>query len=139
MPLRIALKAGEKVIINGAVLQATDPATVLVHNEAVLLREKDIMTEERATTPAARIYYAIQCAYLFPNSRDLYLRHFYAFLGDFISASPSSAALVETVKTEVEAERWYKALRSVRKLMGREQEILNAFGSRQLQPGSPTG
>lgn len=143
MPLRIALKAGEKIIVNGAVLQAADtPATLLVHNSAALLREREIMTEERAVTPATRIYYTIQCAYLFPNKKDLYLQHFYGFLEEFVAASPSSEPLARKIRAEIEGERYYPALRSARKLIEREQEILDAFGQRlhqRLQPSAPAG
>ncbi len=140
MPLRIALKAGEKIIVNGAVLQAGDmPATLLVHNEAALLREREIMTEERAVSPASRIYYTIQCAYLFPNKKELYLQHFYEFLEEFLSASPSSGDIARKIGDEVKGERFYPALRSARKLIEREQEILNAFGGRRLQSGATTG
>src|SRR5579872_3769334 len=74
MPLSINLKPGEKLIVNGVVLQnAHHQATkLLVHNEAALLREKDIMTEEAATTPARRIYFAVQCHYLFPEKTSFY-------------------------------------------------------------------
>jgi flagellar protein FlbT len=140
MPLRIALKAGEKVIINGAVLQAGDaPATLLVHNEAALLREREIMTEERAVSPATRIYYTIQCAYLFPNKKDLYLQHFYEFLEEFIAAAPSSGEIARKIGEEVKGERFYPALRSARKLIEREQEILDAFGGRRIQSSATTG
>lgn len=140
MPLRIALKAGEKIIVNGAVLQASDaPATLVVHNAAALLREREIMTEERAVTPATRVYYTIQCAYLFPNKKDLYLQHFYGFLEEFVSASPSSESLGHKIRAEIEGGRYYQALRSARKLIEREQEILDAFGGQRLQSSAPSG
>ena len=140
MPLRIALKAGEKIIVNGAVLQAGDaPATLLVHNAAALLREREIMTEERAVSPATRIYYTIQCAYLFPNKKDLYLQHFYGFLEEFVAASPSSEPLAHKIRGEIEGERYYPALRSARKLVEREQEIMDAFGGRRLQSSASSG
>lgn len=140
MPLRIALKAGEKIIVNGAVLQAGDaPATLVVHNAAALLREREIMTEERAVTPATRIYYTIQCAYLFPGKKDLYLQHFYGFLEEFTAASPSSEPLARKIRAEIEGGRYYPALRSARKLIEREQEILDAFGGQRLQSSAPGG
>jgi flagellar biosynthesis repressor protein FlbT len=140
MPLRIALKAGEKIIVNGAVLQAGDtPATLLVHNSAALLREREIMTEERAISPATRIYYTIQCAYLFPNKKDLYLQHFYGFLEEFVAASPSSEPLAHKIRAEIEGGRYYPALRSARKLVEREQEILDAFGGQRLQSSASSG
>ena len=56
MPLTINLKARERLIVNGVVIEhAGQPARLLVHNNAALLREKDILTEAQASTPARRI------------------------------------------------------------------------------------
>ncbi len=68
MPLTINLKPKERLIVNGVVIEnSSTPSRILIHNTAALLREKDILTEEQATTPARRIYFAIQCEYLFPG------------------------------------------------------------------------
>ena len=59
MPLSIKLPSKEKVIINGAVIENTgDSTTIVLHNRVDLLRRKEVMAEEQATTPAKRIYYA---------------------------------------------------------------------------------
>jgi len=68
MPLKIILKNEEKIIINGAVMQNIGGSLkALILNEAVVLREKDIITEEDAKTPASRAYFALQNLYLFPD------------------------------------------------------------------------
>ena len=53
MPLKLTLKPEEKVVINGAVL-ANGPSktTLSIENSAIILRQKDIMQESDATTPA---------------------------------------------------------------------------------------
>ena len=57
MPNTVALKAKEKCAINGAVLVAGPKgATFTIKNDAILLREDDIILEKEATTPARRIY-----------------------------------------------------------------------------------
>ena len=67
MPLKIDLKPGEKFVLNGAVVSVgRDGRSLLLQNEAVLLREKDIMQEEDATTPARRIYFTIMLMYIDP-------------------------------------------------------------------------
>ena len=41
MPLKLDLKTGEKMVVNGAVLENVGPsAKILVHNMASILREK---------------------------------------------------------------------------------------------------
>jgi flagellar protein FlbT len=129
MPLTINLKPHERLIVNGVVIENSGPvARLLVHNNAALLREKDIVTEERAATPATRIYFAIQCQYLFPDKSEIFLPIIYRFLTEFEEAAPSTMPLVCDVRRLVEAEQYYKALKSAKLLIAREQEILNDQG-----------
>jgi len=56
MALKIELKPGEKFVINGAVVTAgRSGASLVLHNKAVLLRGRDVMQEEEASTPARRL------------------------------------------------------------------------------------
>ena len=74
MALKLTLKPGEKVIINGAVLANAGSKTALsIENSAVILREKDILTEHNANSPAKRIYYCLQLAYLDDEHEREYL------------------------------------------------------------------
>ncbi|HUZ72622.1 MAG TPA: flagellar biosynthesis repressor FlbT [Stellaceae bacterium] len=126
MPLTINLKPRERVIVNGVVLENSGQAAkILVRNTAALLREKDILTEDQANTPARRIYFAVQCQYLFPGKEHLFLPAIYDFLREFAAAAPSTASLVHDVHRFVDGGDFYKALRSARLLIEREQEILN--------------
>ena len=77
MPLIIDLKPGEKLIINGAVVENIGANTKLrVLNDCALMRQKEILSDEDAVTPASRVYYALQCAYIFPEHKDQYLQAF---------------------------------------------------------------
>src|SRR5689334_9047842 len=118
MPLSINLKPGEKLIINGVVLEnAHHGATkLLVHNEAALLREKDIMAEEAAKTPARRIYFAVQCHYLFPEKSDFYLPLIHRFLREFSEAAPSTIELIQKMEQEVAERQFYQALKTAKVL-----------------------
>jgi flagellar biosynthesis repressor protein FlbT len=127
MPLTINLKPGEKIIVNGAVIQNADhSARLIFHNEASLLRQKDIIPEESANTPARRVYFAVQCQYLFPDKADIHLPLIHRFLQEFVQAAPSTYDLVKKIAEEVDAGQLYQALKSARQLLAREQEILNA-------------
>lgn len=65
MPLKLSLKPAEVVIVNGAVIRNGERRGVmLLENQARILREKDIMMPEQATTPAKRAYFAIMQLYL---------------------------------------------------------------------------
>ena len=140
MPLTINLKPKERLIVNGVVIEnSATPARILIHNTAALLREKDILTEEQACTPARRIYFAIQCEYLFPGKESLFLPIIYEFLRQFAEAAPSATGLVRETSELVEAGEWYRALKSARQLIAREQEILNDFAAAPLPAHARAG
>jgi flagellar protein FlbT len=133
MPLAINLKPNERLIVNGVVLQNTGTAAkLLIHNNAAVLREKDIITEADATTPARRVYFAIQCRYLFPAKETTYLPLIYQFIQEFESAAPSTVALTREIRAHVDAGALYHALKSARQLIAREQEILNGLSRTEL-------
>ena len=132
MPLAINLRPNERLIVNGVVIQnSTSAAKLLIHNAAAVLREKDIITEEGANTPARRIYFAIQCKYLFPGKEPTYLPLIYQFIEEFEAAAPSTVALTREVRRHVDEGALYQALKAAKQLITREQEILNGF------PGKP--
>ena len=55
MPLKLILKPGERVIINQAVvLNGGEKTELVLQNKASVLRERDIMTEEKADSPAKK-------------------------------------------------------------------------------------
>ena len=126
MPLKIVLKNGEKIIINGAVLQNIGGAAkALVLNEAAVLREKDIITEGEAQTPASRAYFAIQNLYLFPQREDIYKPLVREFLTDYGNAAPSARKLVDDMLQAVEEGQHYRALRLARDLVAHEGSIFD--------------
>jgi flagellar protein FlbT len=140
MPLTINLKPGEKLIVNGVVLQnAQHAAKLVVLNEAALLREKDILSEDAATTPARRIYFAIQCLYLFPGKSGIYLPIIHGFLREFAEAAPSTLALLRKIEQEVAAGQLYPALKSAKQLIAKEQEILNGFTATGIREDTGAG
>ena len=97
MPLKLSLKPGEKFVLNGAVLANGDKRTSLVlQNKACVLREKDIMQPDGATTPARRIYFPIMMMYLAPEDTETYYKALMAckklfeFEGERLSYDPQS-------------------------------------------------
>jgi flagellar biosynthesis repressor protein FlbT len=133
MPLAINLRPNERLIVNGVVLQNSGTAAkLLIHNNASVLREKDVITEADATTPARRIYFAIQCKYLFPTKDVAYLPLIYQFIEEFEVAAPSTAALTREIRANVDQGALYRALKSAKQLIAREQEILNGLSRAEV-------
>ncbi len=130
MPLRIKLPSKEKIIINGAVIEnGGEATTIILHNRVDILRRKEVMSENDATTPARRVYYSLQCAYLFDTDRAQYLDLYRQFEQDYIQAAPSAAEILSEVRTLVAAERYYDALRKTQELMDHESERLESVGA----------
>ena len=71
MGLKLSLKPGEKIAVNGAVIVNGDRrAEFIVENQASILRERDIMRTDEATTPARRVYLPVMMMALDPNARQ---------------------------------------------------------------------
>lgn len=129
MPLTIDLKHGDRMIINGAVIEMASPnSKIIVHNEAAILRGKEIMQQEEANTPAKRVYFALQGAYMFKDKEGEFLQAFDKYLADFLKATPSSLEIVKTIKELTEEDQLYKALKEAHKLMEHEEKVLSAAG-----------
>ena len=124
MALRIELKPGERILIGESVLINSDQRTTfLIEGNAPILREKDIMTPERANSPAKRIYLAVQLMY---TSRDPRAHHdvYFALMRDIVQAAPSTWPYVESINNRILTGDLYKALKDAKNLMQYEQELL---------------
>lgn len=119
------LKSGEKLVVNGAVLENAGGNTkILVHNQVAILREKEILSTDECATPASRVYFALQCAYMFPNRKADYLKLFENHLGDYLTACPSAAPIGIAIQGHVSGGRLYKGLKETRKLIHHEMKTL---------------
>lgn len=131
MALKLSLKPDEKLVINGAVVANGDRrATLIVHNKASILREKDIMQEEEVTTPARRIYFPVMLMYMDNASKPKYYDEFVLRMTEFMSAisTPSAIDACVTISREVMDKNYYKALINCKKLIKFEAERLNNTG-----------
>ncbi len=127
MPLKLSLKPGEKFVLNGAVVQNGDRRTTLVlQNKASVLREKDIMQPEAATTPARRIYFPMMMMYLDDGGANRYYDDFAQRLTEFMGAIGNPEVLTDCVaiSKHAMAREYYKALMLCRKLIEYEDERL---------------
>ncbi|MDR3528432.1 MAG: flagellar biosynthesis repressor FlbT [Rhizomicrobium sp.] len=127
MPLKLSLKPGEKFVLNGAVLTNGEKrATLIVQNKACLLREKDIMQPDEATTPARRIYLPIMMMYLDADSCDQYYDEFALRMTEFMGAIANRDVLATCVEIsrDVMSRTYYKALMNCKKLFEFEKERL---------------
>ncbi len=119
MPLSIPLPAGAKIIINGAVIENSGSANIslTVHNKANILRDKDVLTQPEANTPAKEIYHAIQNAYLFEANRGEWETIGDALMDRFLVTWPASAPIIAHLRELIADEKLYNALRASRRLI----------------------
>lgn len=132
MPLKLSLKPGEKLVVNGAVIANGDRrASLVLQNKATVLREKDILQREEATTPARRIYFPIMMMYLDPDATNQYYDEFALRMTEFMNAISNAEALAACVaiSKDVMSAQYYKALHKCRKLFEFEDERLTYVAS----------
>jgi flagellar protein FlbT len=125
VPLKLSLKPGEKFVLNGAVVQNGDRRGVLIlQNKASVLREKDIMQEAEAVTPARHVYFPVMMMYLDEPGAGRYYDEFVRRLTEFMSVVRNPAVLSECVNISkhIMEKEYYKALMLCRKLVEYEDE-----------------
>ncbi|MBV8168452.1 MAG: flagellar biosynthesis repressor FlbT [Alphaproteobacteria bacterium] len=128
MGLKLNLRANERLVINGALLTALKPTSLLINNQVSMLLERHIMRPEHANTPARRVYFAIQCAYIADAAeRPPYLEQAETFIKDFEGAteSPKVRALLTDMRRNLEQRAYYDALKLCRDLISYEEVVLN--------------
>src|SRR5215213_7336618 len=126
MPLRVELKPFERIIIGETVLINSGTRTsFLCDGEAPVLRERDAVTAETATTPAKRLYFCVQMMYL-KNDVQRYRTPYLGFIKDMRQTLPAAREQIDAANNYVLSGALYKALKEIRKLMKREEELLAA-------------
>ena len=126
MPLKISLKPGERLVVGGAVITngSNHKCDLLVNNNAPVLRESDILTEEDATTPCNRIYFTIQLMYIDHENRKIHVDQYWQRVQELLTAAPSMTGFIDQISENIVNERYYQALRLAGDLIKYEQEVL---------------
>ena len=118
--LVLELRPGDLLIVNGAPIRFRNRARVELVGRARFLFGKQVLTAEQATTPARRIYLAMQTAYVGrDDERDAALgqaRALIAVYGE--SAGPEEPRrLMRQALLAAEAGEHYEALKLARRVL----------------------
>lgn len=126
MALKITLKPGERMILGGAVVTNGNPSScdLVIENKVPLLRQKDILSEEKADTPCRRIYYAIQLMYIDEDNLSVYHKLYWGLVKDVVHAAPSTVVLIDSISEHILQRRYYQALKLTKRLIEYEQEVI---------------
>ena len=131
MPLRISLKAHERLIVGGAVLRnGAHRCDLLVENDVAILRGKEVLSLDEASSPCRRIYFAIQLMYVDPDRRDDHRALFFQLLREVAVAAPSSRPLLVEISEKVGSGAYYQALKLGRQLIAHEEELISHVACR---------
>jgi len=123
MPLRVELKPFERLVIGDSVIVNSDTRICfLIEGDAPVLRERDTVAEETATTAARRLYYFVQMMYL-KNDVGRYRASYAAAVAELRQTLPRSLDLIDAVDRQVATGALYKALKDIRTLMRREESV----------------
>ncbi len=126
MPLRVELKPFERIVIGETVLINSGTRTsFLLDGEAPILREKDTVTAETADTPVKRLYLCVQTMYL-KNDVPRYRTSYLGLVKELRDSRPGAGDAINVINQHVSSGALYKALKEIRKLMKREEELVAA-------------
>lgn len=126
MALKITLKPQEKIYINGALLTNGDHAAqIFVENKVRLLREKEIMTVEKAKTVSEQIYLTIQMMYFEPEKVKTFHKSYWQLVRVLTEAAPSTTSMVHEISEKILVEEYYSALKLTKKLIEYEQQLMD--------------
>jgi flagellar protein FlbT len=124
--MKISLRAGERVYINGAVLRVDRKVSVELVNDVMFLLEGQVMQASDATTAMRQLYFIVQLMLINPtnvaDAAALYGQH-YAALWAVCESSEMLEGLA-AIDELVGATRYFEALKRIRALFPVEQAIL---------------
>jgi flagellar biosynthesis repressor protein FlbT len=142
MALKISLKPGEKFVVNGAVITNGERrSSFVIQNKVSILRERDILTEAEATTPARRVYFPIMLSYLDPDKASTYYPEFVQRMTELMGAfeNPDVQMICVQVSLDMMNRDFYRALSGCRKLIDYETAVLGGSDGSGSLPARPEG
>lgn len=125
--LVLELRQGDLMVVNGAPIRFRNRARIELTAKARFLFGKQLMTPEAASTPARRIYFALQTAYIGDEEeREAGLALARRLIAEFQAATTSALArdLLDRALAAAEADECYQALKFVRRVMRHEEVVL---------------
>ena len=125
--LVLELRQGDVMVVNGAPIRFRNRTRIELAARARFLFGKQVMPPEAANTPARRIYFALQTAYVGTDEeREGGLAAARRLIADFQEATTSTLAreMLARALAFAEADDCYQALKLARRVMTHEQEVL---------------
>ena len=125
--LVLELRQGEVMIVNGAPIRFRTKSRIELTAKARFLFGKQIMPPDQADSPARRIYFALQSAYIgSEDERACALVAARQLIAAFKDATTSDLArdILDRALAAAEADDCYKALKLTRRIIMHEDAVL---------------
>lgn len=125
--LRISLKSGERIFINGAVLRVDRKVALEFLNDVTFLLENHVLQPEDATTPLRQLYFICQMMLINPEGREQSMVMFRKSVIMLLNCFENEEVLAELKRVDgmVASGRPFDALKAIRGLYAVEDKILN--------------
>jgi flagellar protein FlbT len=125
--LRISLKSGERIFVNGAVLRVDRKVAIEFLNDVTFLLENHVLQPEQATTPLRQLYFIAQMALINPEGAEQSVAMFRKSVIMLLSCFKNDEVLAELKRVDalVTQGRAFEALKAIRGLYPIEDRILN--------------
>lgn len=124
--LKITLKPGEKIYVNGAVVKVDRKVALEFLNDVQFLLESHVLQPEDASTPLRQLYFIVQVMLMNPDgadeARDMFRRSLSLLLSSFRNEQVLST--LKNVDRLVGEGEVYEALKAIRTLYRAEDAIL---------------
>lgn len=124
--MRVSLRAGEKLYINGAVLRVDRKTSLELLNDAIFLLDQHVLQAEDATTPLRQLYFIAQTILMEPagaaECRPVFDESFRLLCETF--EDPAILAGMEEIGRLMSAGRTLEAMKAIRGLVPLEDRIL---------------
>ena len=137
--LVLELRQGETMIVNGAPIRFRTKTRLELTARARFLFGKQIMSPAQADSPARRIYFALQTAYIGTEderagglvaARDLIAEY------KVTTTSPLARDILDRSLAAAEADDCYQALKLVRRIIRHEDNVLGRTDAAAFAPAS---
>ncbi|PZO81812.1 MAG: flagellar biosynthesis repressor FlbT [Mesorhizobium amorphae] len=124
--LKISLKPGERIFLNGAVIRVDRKVTIELMNDVQFLLENHVLQAENASTPLRQLYFVVQVMLMNPEGADDAKRMFRTSLPLLLASFTSEdiRAGLKHIDQLVGEGRVYEALKRIRALYALEEKSL---------------
>ena len=129
--MKVSLRAGELIYVNGAVLRVDRKVAIELVNDVMFLLEGQVMQAADATTALRQLYFIVQLMLMNPTDHldadALYTQHHAALKA--VCENQEMLEGLAAIDDLVDANRYYEALKRIRALFPVEQAILSGTAS----------